>query len=82
LYSSLNSVAYSLKARTVESQQPAVTRQRPVSKNRGMFFFCTIRADGCAYNNGIRHAIAKQKLYINRGTVFSTRSVPKCYKQE
>jgi hypothetical protein len=33
----LDIVAYSLKARTVESQQPAVTRQRPVNK-RGMVF--------------------------------------------
>jgi hypothetical protein len=31
-------VTYSLKARTVESQQPAVTRQRLVNSNRGMMF--------------------------------------------
>jgi hypothetical protein len=31
-------VAYSLKARIVESQRPAVTRQRPVNNNRGMVF--------------------------------------------
>jgi hypothetical protein len=30
-------VPYSLKARIVESQQPAVTRQRQVDSNRGMF---------------------------------------------
>jgi hypothetical protein len=30
-------VAYSLKAKIVESEQPAVTRQRPVN-NRGMVF--------------------------------------------
>jgi hypothetical protein len=29
-------VAYSLKARIVESQQPAVTRQRPANNNKGM----------------------------------------------
>jgi hypothetical protein len=33
----INIVAYSLKAKTVESQQPAVTKQRPVNNNRGMF---------------------------------------------
>jgi hypothetical protein len=31
-------VAYSLKARIVEPQQPAVTRQRNVNKNRGVVF--------------------------------------------
>jgi hypothetical protein len=31
-------VAYSLKARVVESQQLAITKQRPVSNNRGMVF--------------------------------------------
>jgi hypothetical protein len=29
-------MAYSLKARIVESQQPAVTRQWPLNNNRGM----------------------------------------------
>jgi hypothetical protein len=36
--SSKNTVAYSLKARTVESQQLAVTMQWPVNNNRGMVF--------------------------------------------
>jgi hypothetical protein len=31
-------VVYSLKARIVESQQLAVTRQRPVNNNRGIVF--------------------------------------------
>jgi hypothetical protein len=31
-------VAYSLTARIVESQQPAVARQRPVNKNRRIIF--------------------------------------------
>jgi hypothetical protein len=31
-------VAYSLKARNVESQQSAVTRQWPINNNRGMVF--------------------------------------------
>jgi hypothetical protein len=31
-------VTYSLKARTVDSLQPAVTRQRPGYNNRGMVF--------------------------------------------
>jgi hypothetical protein len=29
----------------------------------------------------MRHAIAKQQLHCSREMVFSTRSVPKCYKQ-
>jgi hypothetical protein len=33
-----HTVAYSLKARIVESQQPAVTRQRPINNNRRMIF--------------------------------------------
>jgi hypothetical protein len=32
-------VAYLLKARIVESQQPAITRQRPENNNRGVVFF-------------------------------------------
>jgi hypothetical protein len=32
------SVAYSLKAKIMESQQPAVTRQRPINNNIGMVF--------------------------------------------
>jgi hypothetical protein len=31
-------VAYSLKARFMESQKPAATRQRSVKNNRGMMF--------------------------------------------
>jgi hypothetical protein len=31
-------LAYSLKARIMESEQPAFTRQRPVNNNRGMVF--------------------------------------------
>jgi hypothetical protein len=41
-----------------------------------------VRADGCERNNGIRHATAKQQLHCKRGTVFSTWSVPRCYKQD
>jgi hypothetical protein len=44
--------------------------------------FCAVRADNCARNNGIRHAIAKQQLHRKIGTVFSTRSVTRCYKQD
>jgi hypothetical protein len=32
-------MAYWHKARIVESQQPAVTRQRPVNNNRGIVFY-------------------------------------------
>jgi hypothetical protein len=31
---------------------------------------------------GIRHAIAKQQLHYNGRTVFYTRSVPRCCKQD
>jgi hypothetical protein len=34
----LYTVAYSLKTRTVEPQQPAFTRQLPVNHKRGMVF--------------------------------------------
>jgi hypothetical protein len=34
-----HAVAYSLKARTVHSQQPAVTTQRPVNNNRRIVFY-------------------------------------------
>jgi hypothetical protein len=64
-------VAYSFRARIVESQQPAVAKQQ----RNGVF--CAVRADGCARNSGISHAIAKQKLHNNRGTVFSVRSMPR-----
>jgi hypothetical protein len=44
--------------------------------------FSAVRAGDCACNNGIRHVIAKQQLHCNRGTVFSTRSMPRCCKQD
>jgi hypothetical protein len=34
----LNIEAHLLKARIVESQQPAVTRQRPIKSNKGIVF--------------------------------------------
>jgi hypothetical protein len=40
--------------------------------------FCVVRADGCALNNGMRHAALKQQLHCNRGTVFSTQAMPRC----
>jgi hypothetical protein len=43
--------------------------------------FCAVRADVCARSNGIRHAIAKQLLHYKRGTVFSARSLQRCYEQ-
>jgi hypothetical protein len=39
-------------------------------------------ANGCAGNSGMHHAVAKQQLHCNRGMVFSTWSVPRCYKQD
>jgi hypothetical protein len=53
------------------------------SKNCGITdgVFCAVRADYCACNNGIScHRV--QQLHCNRGTVFSTRSVPICYEQD
>jgi hypothetical protein len=47
-------VAYSLKARIVDSQQPSSTIQQ---RN---CVFCAVRADGCARNNGIRDAIVSK----------------------
>jgi hypothetical protein len=44
-------------------------------------FFCAVRANGCACSNKISHATIKQQLHCKRGTVFSTRSMPTCYKQ-
>jgi hypothetical protein len=61
-------VAHSLKARILESQQPAVTRQWPI--NRGMAF--SVYANGWACNSGIHHAITRPKLHCNRGSVFCT----------
>jgi hypothetical protein len=67
-----HNVTYLLKARIVESQQPAFTGQQPL-------------------NNNIRMVLAAQSVpmstyttmqsHCNGGTLFSTRSVPKCYKQ-
>jgi hypothetical protein len=65
-------VAYSLKTRIVESQQTAVTRQRSVKLQKDGFF-SAVRADSCARNNGIRHAIAKQQkngvFYVVRAEI-------------
>jgi hypothetical protein len=44
--------------------------------------FRAVSTDGCARENGIRHATAKQPLHGNRGTVFSMRSVLRCYKHD
>jgi hypothetical protein len=45
------------------------------------YVFCAVLADGRTRNSGIRHAIAKQQLRCNRRTVFYTRSMQRCYKQ-
>lgn len=69
-------VAHSVKARIMESQQLAVTRQRPQQRNG---VSCTVRADSCTCNSGIRHAITKQQLHCNGGTISSMWSVPGIY---
>jgi hypothetical protein len=43
--------------------------------------FCAVRDDGYACSNVIRHATAKQQLHCTRGMMFSTRAVPRWYKQ-
>jgi hypothetical protein len=48
----------------------AVTRQRAVNSITWIVFFA-VRADSCTRNNG----------YSNRVTVFSVRSVSRCFKQ-
>jgi hypothetical protein len=74
-------VAYSLKARIVESEEPAVARQLARKQQQKNGVSCAVRADGCVRNNGIRNAIAKQQLHYSRGTVFSVRSVPGLYNE-
>jgi hypothetical protein len=71
-------VAYSLKARIVESQQPDVTRQQPIN-NRGMVF--SAQSILMAAHARIKYVIP---LLSNNcsvtGTVFSTQSMLRCYK--
>jgi hypothetical protein len=62
---SRNTIIVPLNIRS-KQQQPAVTRQRPVPI--------------VAHATMVCHAIAKQQPHCNRGTAFSTRSVPRCYK--
>jgi hypothetical protein len=70
-------VAYSLKARIVETKQPAVTRQRPVNKNRRMVF--PVQPVPTAADATMEYVMPSLS---NRGTVISMRSVPRCYKQD
>jgi hypothetical protein len=75
-----NIVAYSLKARIVESQQPAVTRQRPVKNNRRMVF--SAHSVPMATRTTTEYVMPTLNNNCNRGAVFPTRSVPRCYKQD
>jgi hypothetical protein len=70
-------VAYSLKARIVETQQPAVTRQRPVNDNRGMVF--SAQSMHKAVDATMEYVIPSQS---NRGRVFCVRSMARSYKQD
>jgi hypothetical protein len=80
----LHNVAHSLKGRTAESQQPAVTRQRPVDSNRGMVF--SEQSVPMAEHTTLKYVMPSlsKQLHCKRGTVFSVRSVPrqcpKCQK--
>jgi hypothetical protein len=65
-------VAYSLKARTMESTT-ASRYWAAARKQQRNGILCVVRADGCARNNGKSHAISKQQFRCNRGTVFFLR---------
>jgi hypothetical protein len=72
-------VAYSFKARIVKSQQPDVTRQWCINNNRGMLF--SAMSILMAAHARIKYVMP---LLSNNcsvtGTVFSTRSMLRCYK--
>jgi hypothetical protein len=72
-------VAYSLKARTVESQQPDVAKQRPVNNNRGIFLVLLVPMAAHATLEYVMPPLSNRFTY--RGMVFSTRSGPRCYNQ-
>jgi hypothetical protein len=42
-----STVAYVFEAIIMETQQPTVTRQRPVNKKKKNGVFCAVRADDC-----------------------------------
>jgi hypothetical protein len=67
--------------REISNYTTAVAKVMVRMKQQRNGVFCAVCADDCAPNNGIRHATAKQQLDCYRGTVFSARSVPRCYMQ-
>jgi hypothetical protein len=75
-----NIVVYSLKARIVESEQPAVTMQRPVNNKRMMFSAQSVPMAAYATMKYVTSSLSNN--YTVRETVLPTRSVPRCYKQE
>jgi hypothetical protein len=77
----LHIVAYSLKARIVEPQQPAVTRQQPINNNRGMVF--SAQSMPMVVNTAMEYImpLLSKQLHCNRGMVFSVQSVPGLYNE-
>jgi hypothetical protein len=80
IHTTLYNLAYSLKARIVESQQLAVTRQQPIN-NRGMVF--SAQAMLMASHATMEYVMP---LLSSNCTAteeqFSTRSVHRCYEQD
>jgi hypothetical protein len=77
----MNIVAYSLKARTVETQQPAVTKHGSVNNNRGMMF--PGRSVPMATHATMEYVMPL--LSSNRTATEERRfmgSVQRCYKQD
>jgi hypothetical protein len=70
-------VAYSPKTRTVESQQPTITRQRPVN-NRGMVL--SVQSVPTSAHATIEYIMPSLSNNCT-STVFSTRSVLRYCKQ-
>jgi hypothetical protein len=73
----VNIVAYSLKAIIMVSQQPVVTRQRRVNNREIVFSAQSVPMAAHVTMEYVTH-----ELRCNKGTAFSTRSVPRCSKQD
>jgi hypothetical protein len=74
-------VAYSLKARIMVHNSRPITTQQPVNIIRGIVFSAQ-SVSMAAHATMECHVIAKQQLHCKRETMFSTRSVPRCYKKD
>jgi hypothetical protein len=73
-------VAYTLKAGIMKSQQSAVARQQTVNNNKGMVF--SAQSVPMAAHAKMEYVMPSLSNNCTAtGKVFSTRSVPRCYKQ-